>query len=318
MNEDLIEVAGKYGAIVNTGVRRRSGRRPPPPTASSAAPISAKISANKVRAEAGQTPSGSTGVSAEAKPVLNSSQSSRDMSDKGVQEKKSLLSDRQLKRESSSIFKSFAKAKPKLQREATDSSVGNSGVDSTAPSGQEDESMKDVSEDEEEDYIPLPQPTSKGVVDADRKSRKEREAALKKMMDEDDPEEQPAPVPEAADPEPSRRDISISPQTEESIKLSDGRRRGRRRIMTKKTIKDEEGYLGMPTCYQYIRATWDKPFTDIPIVTKEEPGWESFSEEEPVPTKARHPASSTWNVEKPKKGSNKSGQGSIMSFFGKK
>lgn len=54
----------------------------------------------------------------------------------------------------------------------------------------------------------------------------------------------------------------------------------------------------------------------ITTVTKEEPAWESFSEEEPVAPKARSQISSA--APKAKKGGPKAGQGSIMSFFGKK
>ncbi|KAF2083146.1 hypothetical protein K490DRAFT_70120 [Saccharata proteae CBS 121410] len=64
--------------------------------------------------------------------------------------------------------------------------------------------------------------------------------------------------------------------------------------MRKKTVKDEDGYL----------------------VTKEEPVWESFSEEEPAPKKIKAPAPSA--AAKGKKAAPKTGQGNIMSFFAKK
>ncbi len=66
--------------------------------------------------------------------------------------------------------------------------------------------------------------------------------------------------------------------------------------MKKKTTKDEEGYL----------------------VTKEEPAWESFSEDEPEPHKERAPMSSAAISKSKKAGDAKPGQGNIMSFFGKK
>jgi hypothetical protein len=51
-------------------------------------------------------------------------------------------------------------------------------------------------------------------------------------------------------------------------------------------------------------------------VTKEEPVWESFSEDEaPPPPKHKAAAPST---AKSKKSAAKAGQGNIMSFFGKK
>lgn len=68
-----------------------------------------------------------------------------------------------------------------------------------------------------------------------------------------------------------------------------GRRRGKRQVMKKKTVKDDEGYL----------------------VTVEEPAWESFSEDEAPPPKKKPAVSAP-------KGKPKAGQGSIMSFFGKK
>ncbi len=55
-------------------------------------------------------------------------------------------------------------------------------------------------------------------------------------------------------------------------------------------------------------------------VTKEEPGWESFSEDEPAPKEAvtAAPVSTAPSTSKVKKAAGKPGQGNIMSFFGKK
>ena len=63
--------------------------------------------------------------------------------------------------------------------------------------------------------------------------------------------------------------------------------------MKKRTMKDEHGYL----------------------VTKEEPAWESFSEDEPEAKKMKTMPSVS--VKGAKKGA-KGAQGNIMSFFGKK
>lgn len=46
---------------------------------------------------------------------------------------------------------------------------------------------------------------------------------------------------EPVDGFPSQKDTSPEP----SVVVSGGRRRGRRKIMKKKTIKDDEGYLGL-------------------------------------------------------------------------
>ena len=54
-------------------------------------------------------------------------------------------------------------------------------------------------------------------------------------------------------------------------------------------------------------------------MTKEEPAWESFSEDEPPPQRQKIPASTaTSSTGKGKKTGGKPGQGNIMSFFGKK
>ncbi len=172
-------------------------------------------------------------------------QSLKDSQSKGSQEKRNASANPpHLKRDSSNIFKSFAKAKPPLRREGTDSSAGASGLDSAPPSGPEDEVMKDTSEGEEDDYIPPPQASSKGPSDVDRKSQKEREAALKKMMEDDDDDNAESDIITENQRPESSRDSPASQPAEEAVQVSGGRRRGRRRVMKKKTIKDDEGYLG--------------------------------------------------------------------------
>lgn len=57
-----------------------------------------------------------------------------------------------------------------------------------------------------------------------------------------------------------------------------------------------------------------EPFAEVGLVTKEEPVWESFSEDEPEPAPPKKKPAV--NVAKGKPG--KAGQGNIMSFFGKK
>jgi DNA polymerase delta subunit 3 len=87
------------------------------------------------------------------------------------------------------------------------------------------------------------------------------------------------------------------------------RRRGKRKVMKKKTMKDEDGYL----------------------VTKEEAVWESFSEDEPEPAPVRKepPKSSFGGAKSQSQSQGKAGAaaakkkgagggGNIMSFFGKK
>lgn len=44
--------------------------------------------------------------------------------------------------------------------------------------------------------------------------------------------------------QPEQLDTPKPEEPEPSIIVENGRRRGRRRVMKKKTVKDEEGYLG--------------------------------------------------------------------------
>lgn len=317
-NQDPLEIAGTYGTIISKAVRRRTGRRPPPPMSSTATPMLAKASSLSSKpADVKEIKNLSTpNVKSEAKH----SQSSKDIPSKGSQEKRNASANPlQLKRDSSNIFKSFAKTKPPLKREGTDSSAGASGLDSAPPSGPEDEAMKDTSEGEEDDYIPPPQASSKRPTDSDRNSRKEREAALKKMMEDDEDENDESDVIlENQHPE-SSKDRPASQPAEEAVQVSGGRRRGRRRVMKKKTIKDEEGYLGaLEKLFCIPLVFYNVMLIYCVAVTREEPAWESFSEDEPVKTKPKAPSSLPTSSDKSKKGSGKAGQGSIMSFFGKK
>ncbi len=120
--------------------------------------------------------------------------------------------------------------------------------------------MRDASEDEDEDDFVG---TSKLTAEP-RKSRSEREEQLRKLMDDkgkqttwsptlsingvkdegmQDTAEQHAQPSQGSEPV----DTSISQKAsspEPSIVTTGGRRRGRRKVMRKKTIKDDEGYLG--------------------------------------------------------------------------
>ena len=113
------------------------------------------------------------------------------------------------------------------------------------------------------------------------------------------------------------------PSPEPQAIVTGGRRRGRRKVMKKKTIRDDEGYLGQqaPTSGPLDQRSNADSMVFVCAVTKEEPAWESFSEDEPLPPqKEKTPASTAGSLGKGKKGSvgAKVGQGNIMSFFGKK
>jgi DNA polymerase delta subunit 3 len=255
-SEDPLKVAKTYGTVINTGVRRRTGQRPLPTSASIVTANPANQPNSKLKKADMDDSSNASNfdrLSSKVKLEVSSSQSTKDVQSKRPEEqKKAASTPSQLRRDSSNIFKSFAKAKPKLKREGTDSSAGTSGIDSGAPSGREDESMKGVSEDEEDDYVPPPQVSSKEVVETDRKSRKEREAALRKMMEDDDPEEDSLIETENTDGDFLPTDVVVSQPLKEAVQSVGGRRRGRKRVMKKRTIKDEEGYLGKLQEFSYI------------------------------------------------------------------
>ncbi|EER42074.1 DUF1237 domain-containing protein [Histoplasma capsulatum H143] len=156
-------------------------------------------------------------------------------------------------------------------------------------SGPEDVVLDDASEEEREDLF---LDTGTRRSNSKRESRKEREEKLRKMMEdvpEDVPELPPARAPERTDT--SQSEEVPKAESKEEASAPKGRRRGRRQVMKKTTIKDAEGYL----------------------VTKEEPVWESFSEDEAPPPVKRKPAVSVNS--KPtssNKGSQKTGQGNII------
>ena len=136
--------------------------------------------------------------------------------------------------------------------------------------------------------------------------------SLDEPMDDAPTQTATAEASDAAEDEPdSKPEAQKKQEPEETVTVSDGRRRGRRRVMKKKTVQDEEGYLGMS---ESLRTKIHLELTQF-TVTREEAAWESFSEEEPAPKKAKASAAPT--TAKTKKAAPK-GQGNIMSFFSKK
>ncbi|KFZ09633.1 hypothetical protein V502_08606 [Pseudogymnoascus sp. VKM F-4520 (FW-2644)] len=298
-DQDPLEAASTYGTVINKAVRRRPGHRVATSTAA-APPPALKATTSTLNAEPKAEPKA---VISEPKPDPAASSMSSTKASKGFFGKTISKGDAPATKDipapkntavanrkgSGGIFASFAKAKqPTIKHEAVDVS--------------EDSPMKDASDDEEETYVPPPSKPKKDVQE-DRESRKAREAALMQMMEEDDEEEEPSlsTVPQDAveneDAESMTPDVlpPASQEPQEHMEVSGGRRRGRRRVMKKITTKDEEGYL----------------------VTKEEPSWESFSEDEPV-TKAKASIPSSSSGPKAKKLAAKPGQGNIMAFFAKK
>ncbi|KAL8840689.1 MAG: hypothetical protein Q9170_001207 [Blastenia crenularia] len=299
--EDPLKVGRQYGTIQNRQVRRRTGQRPLPATSMPLVNRVSKVSNEAMKAET------ASGTPLDPKATLRRTSTQGETKPKdqapeqNTQEKRSTPKLPSLKRDQSDFFKSFAKPHTKLSRENTDSSVGASPAPQTESpaadsprSVQEDAPTDEGSESEEvEDLLVAKDEGGKSK----RAMRFQREEQLRNLMN-DDADDKPT-MTMVAEADEQQADEAPGTQTEEeparSPVTSGGRRRGRRKVMKKRTLKDEEGYL----------------------VTKEELAWESFSEDEPPPKKGT-PASTASSTVKDKKASVKAGQGSIMSFFGKK
>ncbi|KAG9251838.1 DNA polymerase subunit Cdc27 [Emericellopsis atlantica] len=294
--QDVSVAAKKFGTILNPHARRRdraarpkvaaSAQAKPPKPAPSATKAPAAPVEDKVKAEPKPTGKlkreGSAPSSKESTPAPGPKPAA-------------------LKRGGSGgIMQSFAKAasqpkKPQVQ-----------------PKEEEHTALSDDGEADDDD-IAAEKPLKESA--SARTSRKEREERLRQMMEEDDDddaadaekdehedgnaddeemEDAPAPEAEAAE-EPKNGEPS-----EVVSSTGDGRRRGKRKVMKKKRILDDQGYM----------------------VTIQEPGWESFSEDEaPAPAKKAKPAPTPTSSApaKSKKPTGKGGaQGSLMSFFSKK
>jgi DNA polymerase delta subunit 3 len=331
-------------------MRTQHHQKPPPPPAQN--PTPAKLDTKPAKSmfasnkPAAKPVSKSTTISAKSTP--DSSQASTQSSAKPAATKAAPL-----KREGSSLFKAFAKARPKAQSQATeDSAEPSPGVDSKATEDGQNNPEPELTQeltttvdamhglsDEEADDEDTAMLDDGAITETGGKSKKEREDELRRMMDMEGknhsisvhvftqrlthcrPDEPMVDAPtktateeaaEDAEDEPdSKAEAQTRPEPEETITVSDGRRRGRRRVMKKKTVKDEEGYLGV---FEHPRWKFDHELTTF-TVTREEAAWESFSEEEPVPKKAKVSVAPT--TAKTKKAAPK-GQGNIMSFFSKK
>ncbi|KAI0538051.1 DNA polymerase subunit Cdc27 [Xylaria digitata] len=217
-----------------------------------------------------------------------------------------------LKRQGSSgISQMFAKAAMKPKKPVTKAT--DSPTTSATASGAEDpQNSGAMSDDGEDDTQPMAEVKHEDVNA--RQARKDRQAELRRMMEESDEEEgsektadNPEDDPMDEEPPPSEPEPELEPEpkVEEPAEVvsstSGGRRKGRRRVVRKKQVMDENGYL----------------------VTIQEQGWESFSEDDtlapPPKAKQQQPTVKSEPTAKPKKGSAKgAGQGNIMSFFSKK
>ena len=240
-SEDPLQAWKQYGTIQNPNVKRRTQKRPPPlPSTSNSkeAPAKAKP-APALEKQATKASNESEPNSAKATPVPEKNTDAT--------KKKTATKPATLKRDASSIFKSFAKGANKAKKPAsTESSAAPSPA--PAPAAAEDESMGGMSDDD----IDSPAVDEEIEVDAGTgRSKKDSEADLKAMMDVDDEEMEDAAdgaddnaLDAPKDEEKEESQESTKEEPKETMTIENGRRRGRRRIMKKKTVKDDEGYLG--------------------------------------------------------------------------
>lgn len=159
-----------------------------------------------------------------------------------------------------SILKSFAKANIHVPRKVTSQVKQDDGP----------AALSDDGEPDDWDIVPS-KPTSDSH--SITKSRRDREDALRRMMEDEDDEDDEAqpvesaalvndnvemtesPVPEASPgAEPTPEKLSITQVDKEPSEIlsstGDGRRRGKRRVMKKKRILDDQGYMGSYCFYQ--------------------------------------------------------------------
>lgn len=226
--EDPLTDWGQYGVIQNPRVKRRTATRiPPPPPAAAASAKPEAVKAKAAAAAANKTSAADLHISKTATHEPGKTATAKPAP---------------LKKQESSLFKSFAKgaAKPKP---------------APAPAKEaEDADMTGFSDDEGDDGDSgLPEELT-DIKAPSGKSKKDRQAELDAMMDVEDEPMDDAGTPAAAAEEEESQEAedagaidkadSQVPEHKESVVVENGRRRGRRRVMKKKTVKDEDGYLG--------------------------------------------------------------------------
>ncbi|KAF2682124.1 hypothetical protein K458DRAFT_420066 [Lentithecium fluviatile CBS 122367] len=284
-SEDPLEQWRVYGSIHNPYIKRRTTKYNPVPPK-----VPAKPTVKPTHAAAAVKKEDASGLKRKGS-VSEDNTSGQSTPQSGPVSLKKSDSKSNLKKDKSvgDLFKSFAKAKPKA-KEAEKSKE-------STPAPVEDEQMQGMSEDEGDENDAPEVKFDEEKAAAAKKAREEREEKLRQMM-EDDVDMPDAEPEEEKDSQDAPLDTAVSSKPAESgsqgsVTIQGGRRRGRRRVMKKKKVKDEDGYL----------------------VTKEEAVWESFSEEDPEPKKAK-PVAKPASTAKGKKAGGK-GQGSIASFFKK-
>lgn len=173
-SEDPLQTWKQYGTIQNGNVKRRTGRRVPPPTAPAPALTKAKPAA-VVKKESSVPEVTKTSGNAKGTSQSQTTNSATVSANSSAAPAKSEGAGKPapMKRESSNLFKSFAKAKPKAVKASPPASAKASAA--------AEEPIDALSDDEADgDSMMLDADPDKEISG---KSRKDREAELRKMMD---------------------------------------------------------------------------------------------------------------------------------------
>lgn len=234
--DDAAAQAKKYGGIVNPHLRKRTRKNAPPPPTPAAAP------SKPIKTEAPKsTAPVATKVKTEPAPSQSKDAAPSQSSKPAVAPKKA----------AGGIMQSFAKAAAKPPK--------------PKPVKKEEDTTMALSDDGEADDEDMPVPANKksdAEIEASRQARKNREDELRRMMeeDEDEEEEKEDEDEEMEEPEPEPEAEPAAPVKEEKepqevvSSAGDGRRRGKRRVMKKKRILDDQGYMGKYTVLLYIHT----------------------------------------------------------------
>lgn len=297
--EDAAKMLDTYGLIANPKARKKDRKGRPPVSVPAPAPSAYKAVKQETQSA---TPKSSQAEKVKQETKETTSVDSTPTSSAGKKPPPPL------KRGSSGgIMQSFARAAAKPPKPKPE------------PKPKEEDTSMALSDDGEADEEDLP--GSKSIdLEALKRTRKEREEQLLRMMEdpEDEADEKEEPknedeneksdeeMEEASEPEPEPEPEPEQPKEDKEpaeviSNSSNGRRRGKRRVMKKKRILDDQGYM----------------------VTIQEAAWESFSEDEAPPpatkpTPTATPASSTQKSKKAAPAAKSGSQGNIMSFFSKK
>lgn len=240
-----LETTQAYGGILNSNAKQKDRKGPKPvstsnttkpePPAPKQMPVKSSVG-SQFKNKASESPSSSQGQSTPSGEKLRSSGT---------------------KARSGGIMQSFAKAAastPKPKQDGAPQPAGNLAA-KTRPTAMV--SDDDGEEDDHSGILSLPK--ASGDSTATRKAREEREAELKRMMEEDDEgeeEEAPnSPDEELEEPSPGPEETETKDAegkggqeqggASELVSSSgDGRKRGKRKVIKKRQVQDDEGYFG--------------------------------------------------------------------------